>query len=164
MFCKISILLFIFIYQVEYCAFHALRLFIYLFFQGIFISSSGDQPQATAGNGMHTLCSTLSVFNLHELFIGLSSFNFGVHFLCLFRPKLAWIACFVMRRSSNLWLVFMLMYLHNIVGSGKSVRSWVGWAGLHKRVKMDLVAAVWFVLLHLWKGCHILAGSSLTTS
>lgn len=30
-------------------------LFVFFFPQGIFISSSGDQPQATAGNGMDTL-------------------------------------------------------------------------------------------------------------
>lgn len=67
------------IYQVEYCAFHTLRLFICFFFPREY-SFQAQEINLRLQLEMVWIpyCSTLSVFNLCELFIGLSSSNFGV--------------------------------------------------------------------------------------
>ena len=68
--------------------------FNYVFFQGIFISSTGDQAHSMGANGMSTA---------YYLTICLYSLNFSFTNCCFLLFKLLW--------ASKSWLFIVLMYL-----------------------------------------------------
>lgn len=120
MFCIISIFLFMKIYQVEYCAFHTLRLFICFFSPGNIHFKLRRSTSGYSWKWYGYLIVLLFPFSTCAscLLVWAVPILVFLYFLSLFRPRLAWIACLVMRGLSKLWLLFMLIYLHNIVGSG----------------------------------------------